>query len=70
MPNDYPRDGFFYPTLTLRVDSYNLNYYERQEDFLPTPHSPCHVILAWVFWAMYDVLHDAKSHPCPLLQDP
>ena len=24
MPNGNPRDGFFYPTLTLMIDSYNL----------------------------------------------
>ena len=24
MPNDDPRDGFFYPTLTLRIDSYRI----------------------------------------------
>ena len=24
MPNGDPRDGFFYPTLTLMIDSYNL----------------------------------------------
>ena len=23
MPNGNPRDGFFYPTLTLMIDSYN-----------------------------------------------
>ena len=26
MPNGDPRDGFFYPTLTLMIDSYNLTY--------------------------------------------
>ena len=24
MPNDDPRDGFFYPNLTLMINSYNL----------------------------------------------
>ena len=27
MPNGDPRDGFFYPTLTLMIDSYILEHY-------------------------------------------
>ena len=30
MPNGEPRDGFFYPTLTLMIDSYNLLDNEKQ----------------------------------------
>ena len=26
MPNGDPRDGFFYPTLKLMIDSYNVAY--------------------------------------------
>ena len=28
MPNCDPRDGFFYPTLTLMIDSYNMEVEE------------------------------------------
>ena len=30
MPNGETRDGFFYPTLTLMIDSYNLLDNEKQ----------------------------------------
>ena len=34
MPNCDPRDGFFYPTLTLRIDSYILLQIHGQVDYV------------------------------------
>ena len=31
MPNGDPRDGFFYPTLTLMIHSYNVDLSDKQE---------------------------------------
>ena len=45
MPNGDPRDGFFYPTLTLMMDSYNiwlsLNHNNSVHEYFPdiTRHS-------------------------------
>ena len=42
MPIGDPRDGFFFPTLSLMINSYNLHYNEEQEDVLPPSFSPTH----------------------------
>ena len=34
MPNGDPRDGFFDPTLTLMIDSYNLDLSQLRQDGL------------------------------------
>ena len=53
MPNGDPRDGFFYPTLTLMIDSYNLRFYPGTEKsdlthaISPVPMTSRYVIKAY-----------------------